>query len=271
MVVTLGGSDAAAHRLARRLIARGVPPDLAGPSGLTALHVASGSGNLEVARQLLSRGANPEAIVTTPTGQTFAPLQLAALAADPLLVAQLREAGASVGPWFLDLPGGRAVEALLLSSDWFAFERAIAEFPVLHYREAEQRYSWMEMACLVSSPRAVAGLLASGWEVSGRELAHAALWSNDLTILELLAAAGAPIWTTDAHGPLTMACCAASREKVAWLLQHGANANEGVGSADGLTPLDLAEAGLGQPADAGEGALAKMIRAAGGVKGWRPD
>ena len=266
LAAMLGRGEVNSVALTRRLISRLVPPDLKGPGGLTALHFAGGSDNTIIAKILLERGADPTALVTTPTGECFSTLQLAVLNADLCLISILCEAGVPVDGWFLNSPGGRAAAALFLTKDRFAFEAAVPRFPDVHYKEPEQKWSWMELACIADSPAAVACLLANGWRATTHDLEQAVLWSQGFSILELLVSAGAIVWTVG-EGPLTLACCGAEMNKVQWLLDHGANPNEGLMVGCALTPLDMVDTGRGHGSSPEKRAVSELIRMAGGVHG----
>jgi hypothetical protein len=266
LAAMLGRGEVNTTALTRRLITRMVPPDLKGPSGLTALHFASGSDNSIIAEILLERGADPTALVTTPTGECFSSLQLAVLNADHCMISILRAAGARVDGWFLNSPGGRATAALFLTNDHFAFAAAVPQFPDVHYKEPEQKWSWMELACIADSPAAVACLLDIGWRATTHDLEQAVLWSQGISILELLVSAGAIVWAVGG-GPLTLACCGAEMKKVQWLLDHGANPNEGLMVGCAHTPLDMVDTGWGPDSSPEKRAVADLIRKAGGVHG----
>jgi hypothetical protein len=266
LAAMLGRGEVNTTALTRRLISRSVPPDLKGPSGLTALHFASGSANTTVARDLLACGADPTALVTTPTDDFFSSLQLAVLNADHSMISMLREAGAPVDGWFLNSPGGRAAAALFLTNDRCAFADAVPQFPDVHYKEPEQKWSWVELACIADSPAAVACLLDNGWRATTHDLEQAVLWSHEISILELLVSAGAIVWALG-EGPLTLACCGAEMKKVQWLLDHGANPNEGLMAGCVPTPLDMVDTGWGPDSSSEKRAVADLIRNAGGVHG----
>ncbi len=77
-------------RLAEFLLERGVPADLAGPTGTTILHRFAGKGKADFARWLLDRGADPNRL----DGQYLAtPLAAAARAGHKAMVELLLERG----------------------------------------------------------------------------------------------------------------------------------------------------------------------------------
>ncbi|MCA7084171.1 ankyrin repeat domain-containing protein [Cupriavidus sp. DB3] len=75
-----------------RLLLHGVPVDVQGPFGLTALHLAAASGQLHAVRQLVSYGAHPDA--RDETGAT--PIMAAASAGHLDIVKSLRDAGGNI-------------------------------------------------------------------------------------------------------------------------------------------------------------------------------